>query len=142
MGLGSMGIVGTANPSKRGHGEEDACDVDGEPRKQRADQPLAEAHGLLAAVRSHRYDRGGLRIGKPQLAGARRQVHVPLGAEFDGRPPARGRLHCSARYSALSRRGCFQSAGRLVDRLGTRLRWIGGRHAMAAAAGAGRFAEL
>ena len=74
---------GNAGLSARRFGlrEKDACDVDGEPRQQRADEPVAVANGLLAAVRSHRRDRGGLRIGKPQLAGARREVHVPLGAE-------------------------------------------------------------
>ena len=61
--------------------EKDTCDVDSEPRQQRADEPIAVANDLLAAVGLHCCNRGGLRIGEPQLAGARRKVHIPLGAE-------------------------------------------------------------
>jgi hypothetical protein len=54
MGYGNAGL----SVRRFGLREKDACDIDGEPRQQRGDEPVAVAEGLLAAVRSHRRDRG------------------------------------------------------------------------------------
>jgi hypothetical protein len=74
-----------------GLGEKDAHNVEDESWQQRARELIATAPRLLAAVRLHYRDRRRLRIGEPQLAGARDQVRIFRCAEIVD--PSGGRKH-------------------------------------------------